>query len=99
MKDRGVFNKTPGRNGILAYGPSDLDPTIWTYPDLELISRVSFGSGGSGHLGARAAALLAGAELRGGASPEEAIPTFPWPIQAAVWRWSMPVACVSHWDY
>jgi len=81
---------------MFAYGPSDLDPTIRTYPDLDLISRVSFGSGGSGHLGARAAALLAGAELRGGASPEEAIPMFPWPIQAAVWLWSMPVARVIH---
>ena len=47
-------------------------------------------------MGARAAALLAGAELRGGGSPEEAIPAFPWPIQAAVWLWSMPVARVIH---
>ena len=62
-KDRGVFNKTPGRNGILAYGPSDLDPTIRTYPDLDLISRVSFGSGGSGRLGAQAAARVAGLEV------------------------------------
>ena len=56
-KDGGFFNKNPGRNGIFAYGPSDLDLTIRTYPDLDLISRVSFGSGGSGRLGARAAAL------------------------------------------
>jgi len=38
---------------MFAYGPSDLDPTIRTYPDLDLISRVKIGSGGSGHLGAR----------------------------------------------
>ena len=38
---------------MFAYGPPDLDPTIRTYPDLDLISRVKFGSGGSGHLGAR----------------------------------------------
>ena len=38
---------------MLAFGPPDLDPTIRTYPDLDLISRVKFGSGGSGHLGAR----------------------------------------------
>ena len=50
-KDGGFFNKTPGRNGILAYGMSDLDPMIRTYPDLDLISRVSFGSGGSERLG------------------------------------------------
>ena len=62
-KDGGFFNKTPGRNGILAYGPSDLDPTIRTYPDLDLISRVSFGSGGSGRLGARAAARVAELEV------------------------------------
>ena len=70
-KDRGVFNKTPGRNGILAYGPSDLDPMIRTYPDLDLISRVSFVSGGSGRLGARAAARVAGLEVSAAAgSPE-----------------------------
>ena len=81
---------------MFAYGPSDLDPTIRTYPDLDLISRVNFGSGGSGIWARGAAALLAGAELRGGASPEEAIPAFPWPIQAAVWRWSRPVARANH---
>ena len=79
---------------MFAYGPPDLDPTIRTYPDLDLISHVNFGSGGSGIWARGAAALLAGAELRGGASPEETIPAFPWPIQAAVWRWSMPVARV-----
>src|SRR6185312_8844574 len=38
---------------MFAYGPPDLDPTIRTYPDLDLISRVKIGSGGSGHLGAQ----------------------------------------------
>ena len=38
---------------MLAFGPPDLDPTIRTYPDLDLISRVKIGSGGSGRLGAR----------------------------------------------
>jgi hypothetical protein len=32
----------------------------------------------------------------GGALPEKAITAFPWPIQAAVWLWSMPVAHVIH---
>ena len=59
---------------MFAYGPSDLDPTIRTYPDLDLISRVSFGSGGSDRIRPLAAALLAGepfpAAARFGNSPE-----------------------------
>ena len=81
---------------MFAYGPSDLDPTIRTYPDLDLISHVNFGSGGSGIWARGAAALLAGAELRGGASPEEAIPAFPWPIWAAVGSNSIGGIRVTH---
>ena len=25
-------------------------------------------------------------------------PAFPWPVWTVAWLWSMPVACVSHWD-
>ena len=54
---------------MFAYGPSDLDPTIRTYPDLDLISRVKFGSGGSGHLGARSGGGRSPATMfRGGAA-------------------------------
>jgi hypothetical protein len=51
---------------MFAYGPPDLDPTIRTYPDLDLISRVEFGSGGSGQRSAGRRRSAAGAELRGG---------------------------------
>jgi len=51
---------------MFAYGPPDLDPTIRTYPDLDLISRVKFGSGGSEQRGAGRRRSAAGAELRGG---------------------------------
>ena len=62
-KDGGFFNKNPGRNGIFAYGPSDLDLTIRTRPVLDLILRVRDGSGGQGFTWAPAAAGLAGTEV------------------------------------
>ena len=48
--------------------------------------------------GARgAAALLAGAELRGGARPEYAVSGIPGAIWDGVWPWSTIAAWVIHW--
>ena len=66
---------------MLAFGPPDLDPTIRTYPDLDLIPRVKFGSGGPGRLGAWGRRrVIAGDESRGGAvlgSPEFGVSCAP----------------------
>ena len=50
----------PQRTGTFGSGPLDLDLTIWTYPDLDLIWCVGFGSGGSDLFSWRAAAHVAG---------------------------------------
>ena len=47
-KPRGSLTKRPRRTGIFGSGPSDLDLTIRTYPDLDLILGVDFGSNESG---------------------------------------------------
>ena len=48
--------------------------------------------------GARgAAALLAGAELRGGARPEYAVSGVPGAIWDGLWPWRTIVAWVIHW--
>ena len=62
-KSEGSLAKRPGRTGIYAYGPSDLDLTIRTHPVLDLILRVRDGSGGQGFTWAAAAAGLAGTEI------------------------------------
>ena len=62
-KSEGSLAKRPGRTGIYAYGPSDLDLTIRTRPVLDLILRVRDGSGGQGFTWAPAAVGLAGTEV------------------------------------
>jgi hypothetical protein len=53
--------------------------------------------GRPGQLGARErGGAVAGALLRGGGSPEEAIPAFPWMIRAGLGSGRVYAMCVSH---
>jgi len=62
-KGRGSLTKLPGRTGTHAPRPSDLDLRVLVGSIQDLILAVAYGSGGQDRLGARAAALVAGALL------------------------------------
>ena len=94
------LEKEPGRTGILGSRPFDLDLVVQICSARVLIVGVHAGSDGSGEMGCAGRRRdTAGAELRGGARPEKAIPAFPWPIRVAIWLWSKPGARVIYWDY
>jgi len=59
-KPRGSLANIPGQTGIHGSRPPDLDLTIWTNPDLDLIPCVGYRSCGSEPTPATAAAELAG---------------------------------------
>jgi hypothetical protein len=61
-KGRGSLTKLPGRTGTHVPRPSDLDLRVLIGSIQDLILTVAYGSGGQDRLGARAAALVAGAE-------------------------------------
>ena len=80
-KTGGLFRKTPGRTGTRGFRPLDLDLRVLVGLIQDLIQAVAYGSGGQDRLGARAAALVAGALLlrrRGtGSSPDFGISVLP----------------------
>ena len=81
-KPRGSLANIPGRTGIHGSRPPDLDLTIRTNPDPDLIPCVGYGSCGSEPTPATAAAELAGkpfpAAALHGNSPELADSCVPW---------------------
>ena len=85
---RGSLANIPGQTGIHGSRPPDLDLTIRTNPDLDLIPCVGYGSSGSEPTPATAAAELAGkpfpAAALHGNSPELADSCVPWAKSAGV---------------
>ena len=86
-KTRGVFNKSARRTGNYGSGPSDLDLTIQTYPDLDLILSVGFGSNGSRRLSRGGGRRPLPVAARLGNSPDFTEIGAPGVKMARVWVW------------